>query len=131
VYRSTTEVEDAVRDADFVYTDLWWWFGQEAEIPDRTAAFMPRFQVTPELLAKAPEHVKFMHCLPASRGVEVTDDVMDGPDSIIYDQSENRLHTEKGLLAWYVYPRIQRATPAVKAHHEATVQDYLAEISTT
>jgi putrescine carbamoyltransferase len=87
--------------------------------------------VTPELLARAPGHVKFMHCLPASRGVEVTDEVMDGPASIIYDQSENRLHTEKGLLAWYVYPRIQRATPAVRAHHEATVQDYLAEISTT
>ena len=74
-----TEVEDAVRDADFVYTDLWWWFGQEDEIPDRTAAFMPRYQVTPELLARAPDHVKFMHCLPASRGVEVTDEVMDGP----------------------------------------------------
>jgi putrescine carbamoyltransferase len=56
----------------------------------------------------------------------VTDAVMDGPHSIIYDQSENRLHTEKGLLAWYVYPRIQRPTAPVKAHHEALVQDYLA-----
>ena len=129
VYRSTTEVEDAVREADFVYTDLWWWFGQEEEIPDRTAAFMPRYQVTTELLARAPDYVKFMHCLPASRGVEVTDAVMDGPQSIIYDQSENRLHTEKALLAWYVYPRIARATPAVKAHHEAKVQDYLAEVA--
>jgi putrescine carbamoyltransferase len=129
-YLSTIEVEDAVRNADFVYTDLWWWFGQEAEIPDRTAAFMPRYQVTPELLNGAPAHVRFMHCLPASRGVEVTDAVMDGQRSIIYDQSENRLHTEKGLLAWYVYPRIERATPAVRAHHEAKVQDYLAEVST-
>ena len=129
IYRATTEVEDAVREADFVYTDLWWWFGQEDEIPDRTAAFMPRYQVTPELLAYAPEHVKFMHCLPASRGVEVTDAVMDGAKSIIYEQSENRLHTEKGLLAWYVYPRIARATPAVKAYHEAKVQDYLAEVA--
>jgi putrescine carbamoyltransferase len=127
-YVATPEVEDAVRTADFVYTDLWWWFGQEEEIPDRTAAFQPRYQVTPELLDLAPDHVKFMHCLPASRGVEVTDAVMDGPRSIIYDQSENRLHTEKGLLAWYVYPRIARATPAVKAHHEALVQDFLAGV---
>jgi putrescine carbamoyltransferase len=130
-YIATIEVEDAVRGADFVYTDLWWWFGQEDEIPDRTEAFMPRYQVTPELLDRAPDHVKFMHCLPASRGVEVTDAVMDGPLSIIYDQSENRLHTEKALLAWYVYPRLARATPAVRAHHEATVQDYLAEVSAT
>jgi putrescine carbamoyltransferase len=56
---------------------------------------------------------------------------MDGQRSIIYDQSENRLHTEKGLLAWYVYPRIERATPAVRNHHEAKVQDYLAEVSTS
>ena len=129
-YLATEDVEDAVRDADFVYTDLWWWFGQEDEIPDRVAAFKPRYQVTPELLSHAPDHVKFMHCLPASRGVEATDDVMDGRHSIIYDQSENRLHTEKGLLAWYIYPRLERATPAVKAHHEARVQDYLAEVRT-
>ncbi len=127
-YQATPEVEDAMRDADFVYTDLWWWFGQEAEVADRIKAFQPRYQVTSQLLGLAPEHVKFMHCLPASRGVEVTDDVMDGPRSIIYDQSENRLHTEKGLLAWYVYPRLERATPAVKAHHEAVVQDYLADV---
>ena len=61
-------------------------------------------------MARAPEHARFMHCLPASRGVEATDEVMDSPQSIIYDQSENRLHTEKGLLAWYVYPRLQHPT---------------------
>jgi putrescine carbamoyltransferase len=126
-YLATVEVEDAVRTADFVYTDLWWWFGQEEEIPDRTAAFMPRYQVTPSLLQRAPSHAKFMHCLPASRGVEVVDDVIDGAQSIVYDQSENRLHTEKGLLAWYVYPRLESATPAVKVHHEALVQNYLAD----
>jgi putrescine carbamoyltransferase len=127
-YLATEDVEDAVHAADFVYTDLWWWFGQEEEIPDRTAAFMPRYQVTPALLERAPSRVKFMHCLPASRGVEVVDEVMDGPQSIIYDQSENRLHTEKGLLAWYVYPRLERATPAVIARHEALVQEYLADV---
>ncbi len=128
-YLATEDVEDAVRNADFVYTDLWWWFGQEEEIPDRTAAFMPRYQVTPDLLALAPRHARFMHCLPASRGVEVVDEVMDGPQSIIYDQSENRLHTEKGLLAWYVYPRLEHASSDVRAHHEALVQGYLADIA--
>ena len=94
----TEDVEAAVRDADFIYTDLWWWVGQEAEIPDRRAAFMPRYQVTMDLLRLAPAHCKFMHCLPASRGVEATDEVLDSPQSIIFDQAENRLHTEKALL---------------------------------
>jgi putrescine carbamoyltransferase len=127
-YFETDAVEDAVKDADFVYTDLWWWFGQEDEIPDRVKAFKPRYQVTSELLARAPEHVRFMHCLPASRGVEVTDEVMDGPKSIIYPQSENRLHTEKGLLTWYVYPRLVQPVPATKAFHEERIQAFLDDL---
>lgn len=124
-YAETEEVEDAMSDADFVYTDLWWWFGQEDEIPDRVRAFKPRYQVTTELLARAPNHVRFMHCLPASRGVEATDEVMDGPQSIIYPQSENRLHTEKGLLAWYVYPRLSQPTSLTKAIHEERARAFL------
>ncbi|HEX5016730.1 MAG TPA: ornithine carbamoyltransferase [Actinomycetes bacterium] len=127
-YVATTDVEDAVRDADFVYTDLWWWFGQEDEVPDRTRAFRP-YQVTEDLLRKAPDHVRFMHCLPASRGVEVTDAVMDGEHSIIYDQSENRLHTEKGLLAWYLVPRLQPASPSLRTYHEGLIRDFLANVS--
>jgi putrescine carbamoyltransferase len=124
-YVETEEVEDAVRDADFIYTDLWWWFGQEDEIPDRVKAFKPRYQVTDELLALAPRHARFMHCLPASRGAEVTDEVMDGPRSIIYPQSENRLHTEKALLVWYTYPRLLRPSPATKAFHEQRAEAFL------
>ena len=127
-YLETEAVEDAVKDADFVYTDLWWWFGQEDEISDRVKAFKPRYQVTAELLALAPEHVRFMHCLPASRGVEVTDEVMDGPLSIVYPQSENRLHTEKGLLTWYVYPRLAQATPVTKAFHQQRIQAFLDDL---
>ncbi len=127
-YIETDAVEDAVKEADFIYTDLWWWFGQEDEIPDRVKAFKPRYQVTTELLARAPEHVRFMHCLPASRGVEVTDEVMDGPKSIIYPQSENRLHTEKGLLTWYVYPRLAQPVPATRALHEERVQAFLDDL---
>ena len=130
-YIGTEEVEDAVSAADFIYTDLWWWFGQEDEIPDRVRAFKPRYEVNADMLARAPEHVRFMHCLPASRGVEVTDEVMDGPKSIIYPQSENRLHTEKALLAWYVYPRLVQPVPATKALHEERVQSFLDDAETT
>jgi len=121
----TEDVVVAVKDADFVYTDLWWWVGQEDEIPDRRAAFMPTYQVNMELLKQAPTHCKFMHCLPASRGVEATDEVLDSPQSIIFDQSENRLHTEKGLLVWLVYPQLKHPSAELKAHHTGHIQSFL------
>lgn len=123
--RVTDDPVDAVKDADFIYTDLWWWVGQEAEIPERRAAFMPKYQVNMDLLKKAPAHCKFMHCLPASRGVEATDEVMDSPQSVIFDQAENRLHTEKGLLVWLVYPRLKNATPEQKMVHAGQIVDFL------
>ncbi len=119
--RITADVVDAVSQADFIYTDLWWWVGQEHEIPERYAAFMPEYQVTMDLLRKAPSHCKFMHCLPASRGVEATDEVMDSTQSIIFDQSENRLHTEKGLLVWLLYPRLSHPTPELRKEYQARV----------
>jgi putrescine carbamoyltransferase len=121
----TDDVTAAVRDADFIYTDLWWWIGQEGEIPDREAAFMPDYQVNEALLARAPAHVKFMHCLPASRGVEVTDAVMDGPHSIIFDQAENRLHAEKGLLVHFVYPRLRAPSPDLASYHRGRIENFL------
>ena len=88
----------AVKDADFIYTDLWWWVGQEDEIPERRTAFMPTYQVNMELLKQAPAHCKVMHCLPAHRGCEITDEVADGKHSIIFEQAENRLHMQKAIL---------------------------------
>jgi putrescine carbamoyltransferase len=117
----------AVKDADFIYTDLWWWVGQEAEIPDRKAAFMPKFQVNLALFEKAPRHAKMMHCLPASRGVEATDEVLDHPRSIIYDQSENRLHTEKAILIEFVYPHIRRPQKALIDWHAGRIQAFLGQ----
>jgi putrescine carbamoyltransferase len=121
----TDDPIEAVKNADFIYTDLWWWVGQEAEIPEREKAFMPRYQVSMDLLKKAPAHCKFMHCLPASRGVEATDEVMDSPQSVIFDQAENRLHTEKGLLVWLVYPRLKQPGKELKAMHLAKIQEFL------
>lgn len=90
---------NAVVDADIVYTDTFVSMGQEAEHDKRLAAF-EGYQVDSALLAKAPSHVKFMHCLPAHRGEEVTDEVMDGPQSVVFDQAESRLHVAKAVLAW-------------------------------
>ncbi|MBM3135111.1 MAG: ornithine carbamoyltransferase, partial [Chloroflexi bacterium] len=88
---------EAVRGADVIYTDVWASMGQEAEAEQRQAIFRP-FQVNAALVAAAKPDVLVMHCLPAHRGHEITDEVMDGPHSVVYDQAENRLHAQKALL---------------------------------
>jgi ornithine carbamoyltransferase len=92
----TQDPREAVDGADVVYTDAWTSMGQEAEAEERRDAFA-RYQVNERLLAASPDAV-VMHCLPAHRGEEITSDVMDGPRSIIFEQSENRLHAQKALL---------------------------------
>ncbi|HWJ57787.1 MAG TPA: ornithine carbamoyltransferase [Vicinamibacterales bacterium] len=94
----TNDPIEAVADADAIYTDVWASMGQEEEAAERRTIFQP-YQVNAALMAQAPETALFMHCLPAHRGDEVTDEVMDSPASIVFDQSENRLHTQKALLA--------------------------------
>ncbi len=90
--------EDAVKGADVVYTDVWVSMGQEAEREKRIKD-LSRFRVTPELMSLAKSDAIFMHCLPAHRGMEVTDEVIDGPQSVVWDQAENRLHAQKAILA--------------------------------
>jgi ornithine carbamoyltransferase len=87
---------EAVRGAHFVYTDVWTSMGQEAESELRRKLFQP-YQVNAELLRHAPD-AWLLHCLPAHRGEEVTDEVLDGPRSIVFDQAENRLHAQKAIL---------------------------------
>ncbi|HET9435981.1 MAG TPA: ornithine carbamoyltransferase [Candidatus Limnocylindrales bacterium] len=87
----------AVEGADVIYTDAWTSMGQEAEADVRRPAFVP-YQLNEALCAVAGPQSKVMHCLPAHRGEEITSDVMDGPRSLIFQQSENRLHVQKGLL---------------------------------
>ena len=86
-----------MKDVDAVYTDVWTSMGREAEVDVRRQLLGP-YQVNDELLAHAKPEVCFLHCLPAHRGEEVTDSVMDGTASAVFDQAENRLHTQKALL---------------------------------
>jgi ornithine carbamoyltransferase len=88
----------AVRGADVIYTDAWFSMGQEAEREARAAVFPP-FRVDEKLLSHASDHAIVMHCLPAHRGEEITEAVLDGPHSVVFDQAENRLHAQKALLA--------------------------------
>ncbi len=88
----------AVQHADVVYTDVWVSMGQEKEKEQREKVFRP-YQVNSTLLDHAKKDAVVMHCLPAHRGLEITDDVMDGPQSIVLDQAENRLHAQKAILS--------------------------------
>ncbi len=91
------EPKEAARMADVIYTDVWVSMGQEHEIEMRKARFRP-YQVNRTLLSSASNEVIVLHCLPAHRGEEITDEVMDGPHSAVFDQAENRLHSQKALL---------------------------------
>ena len=91
------EPEAAVRDADLVVTDVWASMGQEREQADRVQAFRD-YQVTPALMSQAHPQALFMHCLPAHRGEEVSAEVLEGPQSVVWEEAENRLHAQKALL---------------------------------
>ncbi len=97
-----TEVSDpteAVKKADVIYTDVWASMGQEDEAEKRKKIFKP-YQVNAKLLAAAPKHVKVLHCLPAHRGEEITDEVVEGPHSVVFEEAGNRMHIQKALLLW-------------------------------
>lgn len=93
----TNDPSQCVRNAHAVYTDVWASMGQESEAEERKRIFLP-YQVTEQLLSKARSDARFMHCLPAKRGQEVTDDVVECSQSVVFDQAENRLHIQKAAL---------------------------------
>jgi len=98
---STIEIlndpKKAVQDVDVVYTDVWASMGQEEEAAERRRVFMP-FQLNSALMGHAKKDALVMHCLPAHRGDEITDDVIDGPQSIVFDEAENRMHVQKAII---------------------------------
>jgi len=93
-----TDPRVAVKDADSVYTDVWASMGQEKEYHERKAVF-GTYQVNKDLFSLAKKDAIFLHCLPAHRGDEVTDDVIDSPNSAVFDEAENRLHAQKAVMA--------------------------------
>lgn len=96
--RQTADPMEAVTGTDIVYTDVWTSMGQDSEVDERRTAFS-NYQVNADLMRHAPG-AWFMHCLPARRGEEVTDEVIDGPRSAVWTQAENRMHSARGTLAW-------------------------------
>ena len=88
---------ESVKDADIIYTDVWASMGQEEEAAERKKVFM-KYQINDELLKHADPNAKVMHCLPAHRGDEITDPVIDGPQSIVFDEAENRMHVQKAII---------------------------------
>lgn len=95
----TNNPEEAIKDADYVNTDVWASMGQEAEQLEREKSFK-NFIVDEKLMALAAPEAKFMHCLPAHRGEEVSEGVLEGQQSVVFDQAENRLHAQKAILEW-------------------------------
>lgn len=100
----TTDAKKAAQDADVIYTDVWASMGQEAEQKQRLSIFKP-FQLNDDLIKLTKPGALVMHCLPAHRGEEITDSVIDGPKSIVFDQAENRMHTQKAILCWLIAPK--------------------------
>ncbi len=97
--QQSENAREMLKDSDFIYTDVWTSMGQEAESAIRRQVFAP-YQLNAKLIAHAPHGARILHCLPAKRGEEITDEIMDCKESVVVQQAGNRMHAQKGLLVW-------------------------------
>jgi len=125
----TSRPTEYIAEADFLYTGtLFYPNWREDQVEIRKELFIPHYQVNMELVKQAPDHVKFMHYLPALRDHEVTSEVMDSKYSIIYDQAENRMYTEMAVLCALVFPRRQKASEELKQYNKAEAEAVLRNL---
>lgn len=117
----------AVQNADYIYSSVMWYEGFDANKEKRMHDFLPDYQINEELIACAPEHAMFMHYLPAQRGYEMTDAIMDHERSLLWDGAENRLYGEMALLVKLLYPTHKRPSDELKTQQKALVEMWLAE----
>ena len=120
-----TENTDDVKGCDILVADSFYWFGQEAEKDDRLSTFIPEYVIDQNLMDKAGPNTMFMHCLPANDERETTREVMDGDNSLIFDEAENRLTAQMALLVYFTHNYTKPAAADVEAEHKAKIENFL------
>ncbi|WP_418723007.1 ornithine carbamoyltransferase [Enorma sp.] len=123
----TDDPYEYIDQVDFLFTDAWWYHGSDDLKPQKLEEFFPKYSINEELIAAAPEWVKVMHPLPGNRGYEISNEVWDGPHSLLMEQAANRFHTQKGLLAAFLLPRKRPANEALAAYYTAQVEALTTE----
>lgn len=117
---------EAVKNADYIYSSVMWYEGFDANKEKRTKDFLPKYQINAELISHAPAHAMFMHYLPAQRGYEMTDDIMDHERSLLWNQAENRLYGEMGILVYLLAPTLASPSEELRAQEKARLEAWIS-----